>query len=79
MTVAVFQEISDKELMIIFGNNITKYRKKRNMTQQELADKLNVSTVFLSSLENGGYGVQFKNIALLSNVLKVEPYLLFKR
>ena len=72
-----FQEITNEELMVIFGNNVKKYRKKRKITQQELADKLNISTVFLSRLENGKYGFKFKNIALLAKILKIDPYLLF--
>ena len=29
-------------------------------------------------LENGHYGVQFKNIAQLANALHIEPYQLFE-
>lgn len=47
------------------------------MTQEELAEKIDVSTVFLSQLENGIYGVRFDNIAVIATVLEIEPFYLF--
>ncbi len=72
-----YKPISKNELMIIFGKNVKKYREKKDITQEKLAETLHISTVFISRLENGKYGVQFKNITALANVLEVEPYLLF--
>ncbi|WBW49406.1 helix-turn-helix transcriptional regulator [Peptoniphilus equinus] len=35
------------------GNNIKYYRQMKGITQQELADKLNVSRQYISEIENG--------------------------
>ena len=72
------KQLTNEELMKIFGGNDQKYRIKRNLTQQNLAEMLNCSIVFLSRLENGHYGVQFKNIAQLANALHIDPSKLFE-
>lgn len=72
-----YKPISNNELMIIFGKNVKKYRERKSITQERLAETLHISTVFISRLENGKYGVQFKNITALANVLEIEPHLLF--
>lgn len=73
-----FKNYTTDEIKKTFGKNIKKYRIIKNITQQELAEKLKISTVFVSRLENGKYGVQFKNIVAIANILEIEPYLLFK-
>ena len=37
----------------ILGENIKKYRKSRNLTQEELAEKLDISSNHLSKIEMG--------------------------
>ena len=76
--VVIEKQLTNEELMKIFGGNVQKYRIQRNLTQQRLPEILNCSIVFLSMLENGHYGVQFKNIAQLANALHIEPYQLFE-
>jgi len=73
-----FKNYTTEQMKKLFGTNIKKYRIQKNITQQELAEKLKMSTVFVSRLENGKYGVQFKNIITIANALEIDPYLLFK-
>ncbi len=35
----------------LIGKNISKFRKKNNLTQEQLAEKIDVSTVFISQIE----------------------------
>jgi len=62
-------------------NKLEELRKNRNMTQEELADKLEVSRQTISSLENGRYNpsilLAFK-IAQLFNVL-IEDIFIYKK
>ena len=49
--------ITVSELRKTVGKNVKKYRKLNLLTQEQMAEKLKVSTVFLSRLENGVYGI----------------------
>jgi len=69
--------VDENNLKKVFGSNVRKYRLRKRMTQEELAEQLHVSVVFLSQLENGIYGVRFDNIAVIASVLEIEPFYLF--
>ena len=45
--------MTQEELAIYVGNQIKFYREKRGLTQQDLADKLNVSRQAVSRYEKG--------------------------
>lgn len=60
-----------------FGKNVRKYRKNLNMSQEQLAEKMDISVVFLSHVENGIHGIEFMKIAKLCNILKIEAKDLF--
>lgn len=66
------------KLSVTIADLLEQSSEEKNITQQELAEKLKMSTVFVSRLENGKYGVQFKNIITIANALEIDPYLLFK-
>lgn len=55
-----------------FGENIRKYRKMRNLTQEELAEKLDVSFQAVSSWEREEYAPDVKKLLKLSEVLDVS-------
>ncbi len=55
---------------------IRKWRLKRGLTQQELADKSGIGRVTIALLEKGGYrrrGPYPSTIRKLAKVLKVKP------
>ena len=61
----------------IIGSRIKEARRNKNMTQEELADKLDVSVAFLSRVERGNSQVNLKRINEISNLLDVtESYIL---
>ena len=39
--------------MVTIGDNIRKYRKKKNLTQKELGDIVKISNTYLSDMEIG--------------------------
>ncbi|MBO5059715.1 MAG: helix-turn-helix domain-containing protein [Clostridia bacterium] len=60
------------------GNTIAKLRKKNNLTQWQLAEKLNVSDKAVSKWENGGGYPEISMLPLLSEVFGVSIDYLFK-
>ena len=53
------------------GKNIAKFRKKKNLTQEELAQKINISAKAISSYENNRNLPNIETLILLSEVLDV--------
>lgn len=53
------------------GVKIVYYRKIRNLTQEELAEKVGITPQYLSRIENGGYS---KNVSL-STLMKIAGVL----
>ena len=54
------------------GKNIAKFRKEKNLTQEELAKKINVSSKTISSYENNRNLPTIETLLLLSQVLEVS-------
>jgi transcriptional regulator with XRE-family HTH domain len=54
------------------GKNIKKYRKQRNITQIDLAKKLNVSNAWLCKLENGNRNTTIFRLSEIANVLNIK-------
>ena len=49
--------MTKENLMITVGNNLKAYRLSRNMTQEELAELVGISTSFCANIERGKKGV----------------------
>ena len=64
-----------KELL---GKRIREYRKKRNMTQFQLAEMLGVDDKHLSRIELGKNMPQSSMISKICEVLEIEPKELFE-
>lgn len=60
------------------GENLKKIRIKKNITQTELAETLNVDKSFVSNIENGKNNPTLSTIANLAKALKVPVDELFK-
>jgi len=68
----------EAELRAILSANLKRYRNYRKFTQEEMAEKLEISIPFLSDVENGRKWVSPATLVKLANVLGVEPHELFK-
>ena len=55
-----------------FSEKLQELRKSRSMTQEELAEKLGVSTQMISNLELGKKAIRPENLVKLCNVLNVS-------
>ncbi|MBQ8678209.1 MAG: helix-turn-helix transcriptional regulator [Treponema sp.] len=61
----------------LFGRNVRKYRKARNLTQEQLSEKLEISQKHLSIIETGTQFASASLIGRISEVLEVSPGDLF--
>jgi transcriptional regulator with XRE-family HTH domain len=69
---------TEQELRNILGKNIKDRRKQRDWSQQELADKIDVSKNFISDLETGQKFTSAQTLINLANILETEVYELLK-
>ena len=54
-----------------FNNNLNFIRKKKNITQQELADKTNIERSTISRIENGEIDTSIDNAIKIANALEI--------
>lgn len=60
----------------ILISNIKAYRKELGLSQQDLADKADVSLSFITDIENSRRLPSLKSLFQIASALNVEPYLL---
>lgn len=61
------------ELTIQFGQLVRKYRKERNMSQEQLALLCNMDRSYLGRIERGEVNPTLEKIYELARVLRVLP------
>ena len=54
------------------------YRYEKGLTQEELAEKVELNSSYISEIESGKYGPTFEKVELISRVLGIKAYLLFQ-
>lgn len=59
------------------GARIKFYRKKRALSQEQLAELINMETKSLSRIESGHNYPMYENLVSISNALAVEPWQLY--
>lgn len=59
-------------LAVLVGRNIQRFRKSAGMTQAQLAERINVSTAFVSRLERGEKGMSLSVLEALADVFQVS-------
>lgn len=64
-------------LKTIFANNLKNRRKQLKLTQADLANKVNVSTSFITEIENARKSPSFTTIEKLASVLEAPPWSFF--
>lgn len=70
-------EGSDSSVSKLLGDNVQKLRKKNNLTQIELAEKIGISQKHLSDIETGTKFPSAGIIEKLAHELNVQVYQLF--
>ena len=67
-----------KNIRKILSGNVKYYRFKNGYTQEELAEKCDLSPRYLSDIENAKGNVPIDTLEIIAYYLKVEPYILLK-
>jgi len=67
-----------KAIKAMLGKNIKFLRSGKGLTQAVLAEKADISIIFLSSIERGTKYPKADILARIANVLEVEAFELFK-
>ena len=67
-----------QEIKTILGKNIRFLRFHKAYSQADLAEKANISTIFLSNIERGNKFPKPEIMSRLANALEVEVFELFK-
>ena len=66
-----------KEMYEKFGLNVVYYRKRKRLTQLQLAELIDVDRSHISAIELGNVGVSFDVIFKMCEVLEIKPKDLF--
>ena len=61
-----------KKVRIILANNIKYYKLKKGLSQEDLAELLETTPVYLSSLENAKRNIRLDYIEHIANTLEVN-------
>ncbi|MBQ7449901.1 helix-turn-helix transcriptional regulator [bacterium] len=59
------------------GEKIKFFRKKKGLSQEELAEKINLEMKSLSRIESGHNYPQCENLIAISNALEIAPWQLY--
>jgi transcriptional regulator with XRE-family HTH domain len=70
--------MEERELRGILSFNIRRCRERDNLSQMQLAEKLDISANFLSNIEHCKNWVSSDTLVKLAAALNVEPYELLK-
>lgn len=67
-----------RDLYQQFGLNVVYYRKKKRLSQSELAELADIHRTYVSSIELGKVSVSFDVLFRLCEVLDITPNKLFE-
>jgi len=69
------QKMNIKKLL---GKRIQEIRKQRKLTQEKVAEIMNIETTSLSNIENGKYYPSAENLEKIAQILNISPQILFQ-
>jgi transcriptional regulator with XRE-family HTH domain len=66
------------QLKVKFGKRLKKLRKRSGLTQEKLAEEMNLTVESISNIERGIHGPKFDNLEKIANILKIKVEELFQ-
>lgn len=66
-------DLDVKETNKIIGQTFKKIRKSKKLTQEDIAEKSDITPEYLSKFENGKYNASIYNIILLCRAVDISP------
>ena len=70
--------MDDKNILIIFGNNVRKFRNQLDISQEELADRAGVHRTYIGMIERAEKNITLISIEKIAKALQVEIETLIK-
>lgn len=64
--------LNKEEILIRFGNSVRKFRKERDMSQEELAFKAGLHRTYIGMIERAEKNITLQNIEKIADALNVE-------
>lgn len=64
-------DAESRELAVVIGRNLHKYRTRAGLTQAELAEAVGVGNAFISRAERGEKLMKLKTLYSIANVLRI--------
>jgi transcriptional regulator with XRE-family HTH domain len=61
------------ELLVLFGEQLKKFRKERNISQEELAFRSELDRTYISGLECGKRNPTLKILVKIASSLNIKP------
>lgn len=56
----------------LLGKNIKKYREERGLTQNQLAESVDLSREYIADIERGLKNISLKKLYLIADMLKIK-------
>jgi len=69
--------ISDSDILNKFGDKVRDYRKQKNLSQEELADKAGLHRTYIGMIERAEKNITLLNIEKIANSLELSIKQLF--
>ena len=63
----------NEKLRNIVANNIRKYRKKMNISQEELAERAGLHRTYIGGVERGERNITLDSLQTIANALSIAP------
>lgn len=73
------KSIKKNDIDKILGEIFKEYRQKSRMTQEKVAEHLNISVKYISRIENGTGGVKIETLVNYINLLGICPNIIFDK
>jgi transcriptional regulator with XRE-family HTH domain len=64
--------MSSKNILEIFGNNVQKYRKEKQISQEKLAEIAGVHRTYMGMIERSEKNITLRNMDKIAQALGVE-------
>ena len=64
--------ISEHDILNIFGENVRKYRRLLNLSQEDLADRADLHRTYIGMIERAEKNITLVNIQRIANALEVN-------
>ena len=66
------------DILKVFGNNLRKYRERKNISQEKFAEMAGLHRTYISDIERFQRSISLNNVQKIADALEIETYKLFE-